>query len=64
MMRGRRRSCGARWSIDSHGHTTSCKGCPAFNGAPVEGYQSLEAAVDAASFYDRNGAIAKGDYHY
>jgi phosphonate transport system substrate-binding protein len=30
----------------------------------VEGYQPLEAAVDAAGFYDRDGAIMADDYQY
>jgi phosphonate transport system substrate-binding protein len=30
----------------------------------VEGYQPLEAAVDAAGFYDRAGAITEEDYQY
>jgi ABC-type phosphate/phosphonate transport system substrate-binding protein len=30
----------------------------------VKGYQPLEAAVDAARFYDRDGAITEDDYHY
>jgi phosphonate transport system substrate-binding protein len=30
----------------------------------TEGYQPLEVAVDAAGFYDRNGAITESDYHY
>jgi ABC-type phosphate/phosphonate transport system substrate-binding protein len=30
----------------------------------VAGYQPLEAAVDAAGFYDRDGAITEDDYHY
>jgi phosphonate transport system substrate-binding protein len=30
----------------------------------VEGYQPLEAAVDAAHFYDRDGAITEADYQY
>ena len=30
----------------------------------TEGYRPLEAAVDAAEFYDRNGAIIEDDYQY
>jgi phosphonate transport system substrate-binding protein len=30
----------------------------------VEGYQPLEAAVNAARFYDGNGAITESDYQY
>ena len=30
----------------------------------VEGYRPLEVAVDAAGFYDRDGAITEDDYHY
>jgi ABC-type phosphate/phosphonate transport system substrate-binding protein len=30
----------------------------------VEGYVPLEAAVDAAGFYDRDGAITEDDYRY
>jgi phosphonate transport system substrate-binding protein len=30
----------------------------------IEGYQPLEIAVDAAGFYDRDGAITEGEYHY
>jgi phosphonate transport system substrate-binding protein len=30
----------------------------------IEGYRPLEAAVDAAGFYNRDGAITEDDYHY
>jgi ABC-type phosphate/phosphonate transport system substrate-binding protein len=30
----------------------------------VEGYQPLQAAVDAAGFYDHNGTIMESDYQY
>jgi hypothetical protein len=30
----------------------------------VEGYQPLEAAVDAVGFYDRDGAITEAGYQY
>jgi ABC-type phosphate/phosphonate transport system substrate-binding protein len=40
------------------------EGLRAWRDGRVEGYQPLEAAVDAAGFYDRDGAIIEVDYQY
>jgi phosphonate transport system substrate-binding protein len=40
------------------------EGLKAWRTGRVAGYQPLDAAVDAAHFYDRDGAIAEADYQY
>lgn len=40
------------------------EGLKAWRDGRVEGYQPLEAAVDAAHFYDHDGAITEADYLY
>jgi phosphonate transport system substrate-binding protein len=40
------------------------EGLKAWRNGRVEGYQPLEAAVDAAHFYDHNGTIIASDYQY
>jgi len=40
------------------------EGLKAWHDGRVEGYQPLEAAVDAAHFYDRDGTITEADYQY
>ncbi|MBI3628553.1 MAG: PhnD/SsuA/transferrin family substrate-binding protein [Candidatus Rokubacteria bacterium] len=40
------------------------EGLKAWKEGRVEGYRALEAAVDAARFYDRDGTITCADYRY
>jgi ABC-type phosphate/phosphonate transport system substrate-binding protein len=40
------------------------EGLRAWREGRTDGYRSLAAAVDAAGFYDRQGAITQSDYHY
>jgi len=40
------------------------EGFTAWRAGRVAGYQPLDAAVDAAHFYDRDGAIIEDDYQY
>jgi len=40
------------------------EGLTAWRGGRAEGNRLLETAVDADGFYDRDGAIAEGDYRY
>ena len=40
------------------------EGLTAWRDGRVAGYQPLEAAVDAAGFYDRDGAITEDEYQY
>ena len=40
------------------------EGLKAWRDGRVEGYQPLEAAVDAAAFYDRDGTITEAEYRY
>jgi hypothetical protein len=40
------------------------EGLTAWRDGRVEGYRPLEAAVDAAGFYDRDGAITESEYAY
>jgi len=40
------------------------EGLKAWRDGRVEGYQPLEAAVDAAQFYDHYGTITEADYQY
>jgi len=40
------------------------EGLKAWRDGRVAGYQPLDAAVDAAHFYDRDGAIIEADYQY
>ncbi len=40
------------------------EGLKAWREGRIEGYQPLEAAVDAAAFYDQSGAITERDYQF
>jgi ABC-type phosphate/phosphonate transport system substrate-binding protein len=40
------------------------EGLKAWRDGRIEGYQPLEAAVDAAHFYDRDGTITETEYQY
>ena len=40
------------------------EGLKAWRDGRAEGYQPLEAAVDAAHFYARDGTITEADYQY
>ena len=40
------------------------EGLKAWRDGRIDGYQPLEAAVDAAGFYDQSGAITEADYQY
>ncbi len=48
----------------ARGVNTGLEGLQAWRDGRVEGYQPLEAAVDAAHFYDRDGTITEADYQY
>ena len=40
------------------------EGLTAWRDGRLEGYRPLETAIDAAGFYDQDGAIIEADYNY